>query len=254
MSTNNPYSHTTSVNNSINAHSVDVIVDLYSPLVRRIAFHLKGQLPDSVQVDDLIQAGMIGLLEAHKNFSAKQGASFETYAGIRIRGAMLDEIRRSDWTPRSVHKKARMVSKAMHDIENRTGRDARDHEIAKALNIDLGEYYQILQDSANARLSSLEALVQDNDQPNNQFASHQAIPIDNLTQATFKTALADAIAGLPERERIIVSLCYIEEKSLREVGAILGLTESRTCQIKGQTMLRLRAKMRDWAERPDMLH
>lgn len=248
MSTNNQHSHTT------NANTIDVIVDQHSTLVRRIAFHLKGQLPDSVQVDDLIQAGMIGLLEAHKNFNTEQGASFETYAGIRIRGAMLDEIRRSDWTPRSVHKKSRMVSKAMQEIENRTGRDARDHEIAEVLDVDLSDYYQILQDSSNARLCSLEELTQDNNQPGNQFASHQAIPIDNLTLTNFKAALADAIAGLPERERIIVSLCYIEEKSLREVGETLGLTESRACQIKGQTMLRLRAKMRDWTERPDTLH
>ena len=230
------------------------IVDQYSTLVKRIAFHLKGRLPASVQVDDLIQAGMIGLLEAHENYSTQQNARFETYAGIRIRGAMLDEVRRSDWTPRSVHKKSRMVSQAMLEIENSTGRDARDHEVAKKLSMTLEEYHQILQDSANARLSSLEEITHNDDQLLNQFPNSQAIPIDHLTQTDFHAALRDAIAKLPEREKMIVSLCYIEEQSLREVGERLGLSESRACQIKGQAMLRLRASMRDWSERPDTVH
>lgn len=230
------------------------IVDQYSTLVKRIAFHLKKRLPDSVQVDDLIQAGMIGLLEAHENYSIQEDTRFESYAGIRIRGAMLDEIRRSDWTPRSVHKKFRMVSQAMLEIENRTGRDARDHEVAETLNIKLKDYHQILQDSANARLSSLEEITQNSDPLINQLSNNQAIPIDHLTQTDFQVALASAIAKLPEREKIIISLCYMEEKSLREVGGKLGLSESRACQIKGQAMLRLRASMRDWSERPDTVH
>jgi RNA polymerase sigma factor for flagellar operon FliA len=118
-----------------------------------------NRLPPSVQADDLIQAGMIGLLEASRNYDPTQGASFETYAGIRIRGAMLDEIRRSDWTPRSVHRKARLVAEAMREIENREGRDARDAEVAEALDMELEEYHQILQDASGCRIFSLDELA-----------------------------------------------------------------------------------------------
>ena len=114
----------------------DDLVTRHAPLVKRIAYHLMNRLPPSVQAGDLIQAGMIGLIEASRNYDPSQGASFETYAGIRIRGAMLDEIRRSDWTPRSVHRKARMVAEAMREIENAEGRDARDVEVAEAMGTD----------------------------------------------------------------------------------------------------------------------
>ncbi|MGH8511958.1 MAG: sigma-70 family RNA polymerase sigma factor, partial [Gammaproteobacteria bacterium] len=119
----------------------------YGPLVKRIAHHLISRLPPSVQIDDLIQAGMIGLLEASRNYDPSQGASFETYAGIRIRGSMLDEIRKGDWAPRSLHRKARQVAKAVQEIEAEQGRDARDSEVAERLGITLDEYYQILHDA-----------------------------------------------------------------------------------------------------------
>jgi len=135
--------------------SSDDLVIQHVPLVKRIAFHLMGRLPDSVQVDDLIQAGMIGLLEAIKNYDVSQGASFDTYAGIRIRGSMLDEVRRSDWTPRSVHKKSRMVSEAIKELENKLGRDARDVEIAEHLGLEVKEYNQILQDSVGCKTCSV---------------------------------------------------------------------------------------------------
>lgn len=124
---------------TVQTGSSDDLVIQHVPLVKRIAFHLMGRLPDSVQVDDLIQAGMLGLLEAVKNYDVSQGASFDTYAGIRIRGSMLDEVRRSDWTPRSVHKKSRMVSEAVREVENKLGRDARDIDIAEHLGLDTEE-------------------------------------------------------------------------------------------------------------------
>ena len=129
----------------------DDLVIQHVSLVKRIAFHLMGRLPDSVLVDDLIQAGMIGLLEAVKNYDSTQGASFDTYAGIRIRGSMLDEVRRSDWTPRSVHKKARIVSQAIKEVENNTGREAREIDIAKHLGMEITEYNHILQDSVGCK-------------------------------------------------------------------------------------------------------
>jgi len=120
---------------SVQDQDADTLVNQHAPLVKRIAYHMVNRLPPSVQVDDLIQAGMIGLLEASQHYDQSRGASFETYAGIRIRGSMLDEIRRSDWTPRSVHRKARMVSDAMREIENEQGRDARDVEVADAMDL-----------------------------------------------------------------------------------------------------------------------
>jgi RNA polymerase sigma factor for flagellar operon FliA len=131
-------------------------IEEYLPLVKRIAWHLKGRLPDSVLVEDLIQAGVIGLIEAIRNFKSDQGAAFETYAGIRIRGAMLDEIRRGDWTPRSVHRKAREVSDAIASVEARTGREARDEEVAAELGVTLAEYHKILQDTNSAQLLSID--------------------------------------------------------------------------------------------------
>lgn len=130
----------------------EALVIKHAPLVKRIAYHLMNRLPPNVQADDLIQAGMIGLLEASRNYDPSQGASFETYSGIRIRGAMLDEIRRSDWTPRSVHRKARLVANAMREIENEQGRDARDVEVAEVLGMSLPEYHKILKDASGCRI------------------------------------------------------------------------------------------------------
>jgi len=221
------------------------IVDSYAPLVQRIAHHLKGRLPANVQLDDLIQAGMVGLLEASRHYDASQGASFETYAGIRIRGAMLDEVRRYDWTPRSVHRKAREVSEAMYRIERRTGRDARDTEVAAELGVSMAEYHRILQDSTGCRVFSVEDLDEQGAFLE-QVSDDGQGPVERLAREGFKQALADAIAGLPERERLVISLYYEEEMNLREIGEVLGVSESRVCQINSQATLRLRARMRDW--------
>ena len=218
----------------------------HEQLVKRIAFHLMSRLPASVQVDDLIQAGMIGLIEASRKFDPEQGASFETYAGIRIRGAMLDEIRRTDWTPRSVHRKARDVAEAVRKIENEKGRDARDVEVAKVMGLELNEYHKILQDATGCRIFSFEdpgtigedGYAQKTEQPNQ--------PLENLQKSDFKAGLATEIKGLPERERLVMALYYDEELNLREIGDILGVSESRVCQIHGQALIRLRARMGEW--------
>lgn len=140
----------------VNATSQDELVVEHASLVKRIAYHLISRLPSCVQVDDLIQAGMIGLLEAARNYDALQGASFETYAGIRIRGSMLDEIRKGDWTPRSLHRKVREISQAMRTIETEQGRDARDSEVAERLDMTLEEYHQVLQDASSHQIVSFE--------------------------------------------------------------------------------------------------
>jgi RNA polymerase sigma factor for flagellar operon FliA len=229
------------------------LITQHAALVKRIAYHLMNRLPPSVQVEDLIQAGMIGLIEAGRNYDPSQGASFETYAGIRIRGAMLDEIRRSDWTPRSVHRKARQVAEAMREIENETGRDARDVEVAKTLGMTIEEYHQVLQDSTGARIFSYEELTEFGEVvPSTEFGHDKTPsaglenPFEGLEREGFKASLADAIASLPERERLVIALYYDEELNLREIGQVLGVSESRVCQIHSQAALRLRSRLTEW--------
>lgn len=220
------------------------LIDRYAPLVKRIAHHLRARLPESVQAEDLIQAGMIGLLEAARKFEDNRGASFETYAGIRIRGAMLDEIRRGDWAPRSVHRKAREISEAINVVERRFGREARDHEVAAELSISIEEYHASIRDSLSCRLFSYEDMQEDGDGPD--IAGGGESPFEDLARSRFLDGLADAISKLSQREQLVLSLYYDEELNLKEIGAVLGVSESRVSQIHGQAALRLRARLTNW--------
>ncbi len=222
------------------------IVNQHAPLVKRIAYHLMSRLPPCVQADDLIQAGMMGLLEASRNYDATQGASFETYAGIRIRGAMLDEIRKNDWAPRSVHRKAGKVAEAVRKIENIMGRDARDSEVAQALEISLDEYHQMLQDASGYLVLSFEDMGMDDEAVAAQFADRAPGVLEGLQREDFKKNLKEAVAGLPERERLVMALYYDEELNLREIGAVLGVSESRVSQIHSQALIRLQARLSQW--------
>ena len=236
---------------SVQTGNTDDRVLQHVPLVKRIAYHLMGRLPDTVLVDDLIQAGMLGLLEAIKNYDASQGARFDTYAGIRIRGSMLDEVRRSDWTPRSVHKKARMVSAAIREVEIKLGRDAKESDVAKHLGVSVEEYNHILQDTAGCKTFSVEELDQQGDAFLKEAQQADTQPVDFLLNENFQKALANAIRLLPERERLVVSLYYDEELNLREIGRVLEVSESRVSQICSQAMLRLRSRLSDWLEEND---
>lgn len=221
------------------------LIEQYAPLVKRIAYHLLARLPASVLVEDLIQAGMLGLLEAAKKYDAAKGASFETYAGIRIRGAMLDDVRKGDWAPRSVHRNARMVSEAIRAVEARYQRDAKDHEVAAELNLSVEEYNAILKDSQGSRLFSLDDITGMETDPADQDA-HDSPEHDRLEKERFQAALAEAIASLPERERLILALYYDEELNLKEIGEVLGVSESRVSQLHSQCAARLRARLSDW--------
>ncbi len=224
------------------------LVTTHAPLVKRIAYHLMSRLPASVQVDDLIQAGMIGLLEASRNYDASQGASFETYAGIRIRGSMLDEIRKGDWAPRSLHRKVREISQAVHEIEAEFGRDARDAEVAERLGITLNEYHQTLQNANSHKIFSFEDIPTRDEGISEGLTDRIAGPMEQVEYDGFREGLAKAIAGLPERERLVMSLYYDEELNLRETGEVLGVSESRVCQIHAQALIRLKARMSDWVK------
>ena len=230
--------------------STDELVRRHAPLVRRIAYHLMGRLPPSVDVDDLVQAGMIGLLEAARHYATDRSASFETYAGIRIRGAMLDELRRTDWTPRSVHRKAREVAEVVRQIEHETGADAEDAEVIRRLGINAMEYHQILADAASARLLSLAAPDDAEGGASLDVLDPDGLePYERAEQEGMRSALVEAIGGLPEREQLVMSLYYEQELNLKEIGAVLGVTESRVCQIHGQALIRLRARLTGWRER-----
>ncbi len=221
-------------------------VERYADLVRRIAHHLAARLPSSVEVDDLIQAGMIGLIEASRNYDPEQGATFETYASIRIRGSMIDEIRRGDWTPRSVHRKVREAGEITRDIEQRTGRAAGAKEVADAMQMPIEEYNRLLEDAACGQILSLESHVEDNGEARLARAVTHTPQIE-AERNEFRESLAAEIAELPDREQLVLSLYYEQEMNLREIGAVLGVSESRVCQIHGQAMLRLRARMGDFA-------
>ncbi|UFH51697.1 RNA polymerase sigma factor FliA [Pseudomonas sp. KNUC1026] len=226
------------------------LIERYAPLVKRIAYHLLARLPASVQVEDLIQAGMIGLLEVSTKYDSTKGASFETYAGIRIRGAMLDEVRKGDWAPRSVHRNTRMVSDAIRAVEARTGRDAKDHEVAAELKMSLDEYYGILNDTLGSRLFSFDDLLQEGEHEGaHDEGAVSGEPSRGLEDERFQKALADAIANLPERERLVLSLYYDEELNLKEIGEVLGVSESRVSQLHSQCAARLRSRLGEWRAR-----
>ncbi|MPY24886.1 RNA polymerase sigma factor FliA [Shewanella psychropiezotolerans] len=225
-----------------------LIVEQYAPLVKKIAHHLLARLPASVQLDDLLQAGMMGLLEASSKFDDNKGAKFETFAGIRIRGSMLDEIRRGDWVPRSVHRNQRRVAQVIDELEQELGRDAKDDEIARRLDMTLDEYHHILNDVSVGKIIGIEDLGVSVD-----VISHDDGVKDDTYEAIaedeFHSALVAAIKLLPERDGLVLSLYYDEALNLKEIGAILEVSESRVSQILSQAMLRLKAKLKHWTKK-----
>ncbi len=222
------------------------LIARHSNLVKRIAHHLIARLPDSVQIDDLIQAGMIGLLEAAAKYDGNKGATFETYAGIRIRGAMLDEVRKGDWAPRSVHKNARSISETVRRLEAVLGREVSGQEVANAMGITIDAYNEMLNDSRSARLFSYEELTELDDDAG--IVGEDYVEKTHEKQS-FQERLVAAIKTLSEREQLVMSLYYDEELNLKEIGAVIGVTESRVSQIMSQATSRLRARVSDWISR-----
>jgi len=224
-----------------NYESNDELVTRNIGLVKRIAYHLIARLPANIELNDLMQTGMIGLLEAANNFDSSRGASFDTYAGIRVRGAMLDEVRKHDWTPRSVHQKHRQVAEMVRTIEVETGRVAEGHEVAARLGLSMQEYHDILRDTAGCRLFSLDETLDDPGYGRELPTSELDTPDQAYDQDELRTEVANAIRKLPEREQMVMSLYYERELNLKEIGEILGVSESRVCQIHGQALIRVRA-------------
>lgn len=226
--------------------SRDELVSQHTPLVKRIAYHLLSRLPASVDVDDLIQAGMIGLLEAGSHYKTGKGASFETFAGIRIRGAMIDQMRQEGWAPRSVSKQLRDVTEAVRRVEARLGREASGSEIATEMGLGLDDYYELLRDSSSARLFSLEQVSEQETGAANIASDDRYAPLETVLENDFNEALASQIENLPEREKMVMALYYSNGLNLKEIGEVLEVSESRVCQIHSQAILRLKSRLDDW--------
>lgn len=218
------------------------VVGRYAALVKRIARQVHSRLPPSVQLDDLIQAGLIGLMEAARLYDPSQGASFETYAAIRVRGAVLDELRRNDWGPRSLSRRVRRLAEAARAIEGREGRAATSREIADTLGLTLDEYHQWVLDASTQNFFGLDNPEELDGVPDTGSDSTYR-EVENDRRRRF---LVKAIGTLSEREQLVLSLYYDKGMTLKEIGATLGVSESRVCQIHGEAAVRLKARMESW--------
>jgi len=221
----------------------------HMPLVKRLAHQMKAKLPPSVEVDDLVQAGMMGLLDAINRYEENHGAQFETYAVLRIRGAMLDELRSSDWMPRSTRANMRKVEQAMAALQQQLGRPPSESEVAKSLKLSLGDYQELLGDSGGHQLVYFEDFHQEdgNDSFLDRYAVDDDDPLKSLLDTDFRQAVIDAIDALPPREKMLMGLYYEEELNLKEIGAVMGVSESRVSQLHTQAVARLRTYLRERA-------
>ena len=226
----------------------DALIRQYVPLVQRLAHHMIAKLPANVELDDLIQVGMIGLADALSRYEASQGVQFETFATQRIRGAMLDELREGDWLSRGSRKSQKEIERAVHKLEHRLGRSPVESEIAAELKMPLAEYQALLGRVRGTQLVYLEDIGAGSEDDDGFLDRHaadtEADPLSVLKDQRLRQALVAAIEGLPERERYIMGMYYEQDMNLKEIAAVLGITESRVCQLHSQSIARLRSKMR----------
>lgn len=222
-------------------------VSEHAQLVKRLAYQLVARLPSSVQVDDLIQAGMMGLLDALQGFDDSHGAQFETYATQRIRGAMLDELRDADWAPRSVRKQGRAIENAIHQLQQSLGQAPGEQQIAEVMGVPLAEYQQMLAEAHGHQLVHYEDFENEEGETIGfTLADTRPMPLQVLHDEAMRDTLAKGISELPEREKMVMAMYYQEDLNLKEIGAVLGVSESRVCQLHTQAILRLRGKMKEW--------
>jgi RNA polymerase sigma factor for flagellar operon FliA len=221
----------------------------YSPLVRRLAHQMIAKLPANVEIDDLIQVGMIGLNDALSRFDAEQGVMFETFATQRIRGAMLDELRGNDWMSRGDRRHQRTIEAAVRTLEQRHGRAPAESEIAAEMGLALTAYQELLGKVRGTQLVCLEDMSGDDgddDFLDRHVASDDHNPLALLQDQRMRLALVDAIKNLPEREQYVMSMYYEHDMNLKEIAAVIGVTESRVCQLHSQSIARLRSRLREW--------
>jgi len=225
------------------------IINEFAPLIKYIASRIVIRLPPHIDLNDLINAGVIGLIDAIEKFDASKQIKFKTYAEFRIRGAILDELRSMDWVPRSVRQKARKVEDTIARLEFTLGRPARDEEVANEMNIDMDSFYRLLSETASVSLLSLDDLGEDDTDLSRRNLLEYIIqderdwPSHKIRYAEVSTMVAKAIQSLPEKERMVISLYYYDELTMKEIGHVLKFTESRVSQIHTKAVLRLRSKM-----------
>ncbi len=227
---------------------VNAMLKQYSTLVRRLAHQMIAKLPANVEIDDLIQVGMIGLTDALSRFDAAQGVQFETFATQRIRGAMLDELRGTDYLSRGTRKQQRSIEAAVHRLEQKLGRAPAESEIAREMGISLTEYQELLGKVRGTQLVYLEDMSGDdgdNDYLDRHVADEGFNPLSQLQDHRMRSALVSAIKSLPEREQYVMSMYYEHDMNLKEIAAVLKVTESRVCQLHSQSIARLRVKLRE---------
>ena len=219
----------------------------YAPLVRYIAERMAMRLPPSVSKDDLASAGILGLFDAIDKFDPERGVKFRTYAEHRIRGAILDELRKMDWVLRSVRRDVHRIEDAIRALESKFGRPPRDFEIAEYMGLDIEAYHRMLQKARGVNLLSLDETLPDGSLSRfRNRASEDVSPLDELKIKELKKVIAGAISTLSEKEQLVVSLYYYDELTLREIGEVLDLTESRISQIHTKAIIRLRAKLQTY--------
>lgn len=227
----------------------DALLRQHIPLVRRIAHHMIAKLPPNVELDDLIQVGMIGLTDALSRYDPGQGVQFETFATQRIRGAILDELRNSDWLSRGARKGQKEIEQALHRSEQKLGRSPLESEIAEEMGLTLADYQAMLAKVRGIQLVYIEDIRPAEDDADSFLDRHvvddDADPLSQLRDQRLRSALVEAIEKLPEREQYIMAMYYEHDMNLKEIAAVLGVTESRVCQLHSQAIARLRTRMRE---------
>ncbi len=228
---------------------VNTMLKQYSPLVRRLAHQMIAKLPANVEIDDLIQVGMIGLTDALSRFDPGQGVQFETFATQRIRGAMLDELRGNDYLSRGIRKQQRSIEAAVHRLQQALGRAPAESEIAREMGVSLVEYQELLGKVRGTQLVYLEDMAGDDgdaDYLDRHVADDAMNPLAQLQDHRMRAALVEAIKHLPEREQYVMSMYYEHDMNMKEIAAVLKVTESRVCQLHSQSIARLRVKLREY--------
>jgi len=232
------------------------IVLEHTPLIRYIVNRIAVRLPSHIDLDDLHNTGVIGLMDAIEKYDPDKNCKFKTYAEFRIKGAILDQLRSLDWVPRSVRQKSRKLERAYGEVEQRLGRSATEDEVADSLGLQIEKFHELLNQVRGISLVNLEEIRgagQDGDRTGS-FADivedvHAENPFATFKLHEMKQLVADTIATLPEKERLVISLYYYEDLNMKEIGNILGITESRVCQIHTKSVLRLRSKLKGTLDR-----
>ena len=246
----NPYSGAQTSASKLDPQAREELILEHTPLIRYVAGRIAMRLPSHIQIDDLTSAGVLGLIDAVDKFDPDKKVQFKTYAEFRIRGAILDELRAMDWVPRSIRRKSTELENVYNRLQNDLGRPATDEEVAREMGIDLEDLFKLLDEVKGVNLLSMD----DPENPLSNLDTEQLVkalgnqdredPLALLGLNELRTLVAQAIANLPEKEKLVVSLYYYDELTMREIGEVLGYTESRISQMHTKAVLRLRARLR----------